>query len=88
MQRLFGFLIEKGTKLVLVSGFFINPETNLISKPLVVVTSREQGMLHSSYIDILSPTSAFEVLIQAGIHVIVFVFRSVWNFLPLFFLWR
>ena len=88
MQRLFGFLIEKGTKLVLVSGFFINPETNLISEPLVVVTSREQGMLHSSYIDILGPASTFKVLIQARLHVIVFVFRSVWNLLPLFFLRR
>ena len=87
MQSLFGFLIKKGTKLVLVSGFFINPETNLISEPLIVVTSREQGMLHCSYIDILGPAGTFKVLIQTRPHVIIFVFRSVWNFLPLLFLW-
>ena len=67
---------------------FIDPEAHLITEPLVVVTSREQGVLHSSNINILGPAGSLKVFIEARIIVNFLVLSSVWDFLALLFLRR
>ena len=88
MQRLFCLLIEEWSKLVLVRRLFIDPEAHLITEPFVVVTSREQGVLHSTNINILGPAGSLKVFVQARVLVNFLVLSSVWDFLALLFLWR